>query len=99
MTLTVGKEPVHTEAPVITLKQMTTMSMKAHLTGAQRESVASDVRTIFGRKSVEPGLQKAIPEHNKKFEPFFKVQEMCFLDSKDNEITKNLYFCEDPVGS
>lgn len=98
VTLTVGKEPVHTEAPVITLKQMTTMSMKAHLTGAQRESVASDVRTIFGRKSVEPGLQKAIPEHNKKFEPFFKVQEMCFLDSKDNEITKNLYFCEDPVG-
>ena len=56
------------------------------------------MRTIFGRKSVEPGLQKAIPEHNKKFEPFFKVQEMCFLDSKDNEITKNLYFCEDPVG-
>ena len=31
------------------------------MSGAQRERIAADVHSIFGKKSVEPGMQKAIP--------------------------------------
>ena len=63
------------------------------MTGLQTESVAADLWCIFCQKAIKPGLQKAIPEVNKKFKEYFDVKEVNSEDSKANTDRKRLYFC------
>ena len=55
------------------------MAAKAHLTGEQQESILADLRSKFGRKILEPGIQKVIPVENRKYAHLFISEEKTFL--------------------
>ena len=63
------------------------IATRSHLTGEQQDSFVADLRSKWGRKVVEPGLQKMMPIHNKKFSKGLK----------DDIIPKHLFFCHDIV--
>ena len=80
----------------LSLKEVQVMSNKAHLTGAQQESIMADLRSKWGRKIVEPGLQLALPIHNRKFANFFSVEKKSFMNSDGTLSEKFLFFCHSP---
>ena len=73
------------------------MSSKAHLTGAQQQSILADLRCKWGKNVVEAGMQKALPEHNRKFSQFFSAKKLPFLTSTDEIQEKTLFFCHSTV--
>ena len=76
----------------ITHSEIIRSSTKIHLSGAQLLSQSADIQAKWGRRAVEPGLQKAIPVHNQRFKSFFKVEDRSFLE-KGEERVKPLWFC------
>ena len=73
--VTVGKVAMKQPVP-LNVKEVQVMSSKAHLTGAQQQSILADLRSKWGRQVVEPGMQKALPEHNRMFSEYFSVEKM-----------------------
>ena len=94
----VGQQPTTPGMSSLTHKEVVQMATRSHLTGEQQSSLVADLRSKWGRKVVEPGLQKMMPKHNKQFSPFFKVEEIEFKGSDDIIISKHLFFCHDVVG-
>ena len=76
----------------LTLKTVQVISKKTHLTGAQQESLLSDLRSKWGRKIVEPGFQQAHPIHNRKFARFVSVEKKSFINSDGSLEDKFLFF-------
>ena len=96
--VTVGKMSVKPLQPVpLNVKEVQVMSSKAHLTGAQQQSILADLRCKWGKAVVEAGMQKALPEHNRKFSQFYSSKKLPFLTSSDEFEEKTLFFCHSPV--
>ena len=62
----VGSGP-STKTDPLTHSEIIQSSTKIHLSGAQLLSQAADLQAKWGRRAVEPGLQKAILVHNQWF--------------------------------
>ena len=92
----VGHLPAPTQVNPLTVKEVQVMAGKAHLTGAQQESMLADLRSKFGTKVVESGMKKALPAHNRQYAESFTVEEKIFLDTKENPLKKHLYYCHAP---
>ena len=93
MKVTIGKPPTNTMIEPMTVKEAQVMASKAHLTSGQQESILADLRSKFGKKIVQPGLQKAVPANNNKYAEFFTVEEKPFLDKEGKIVPNHLYFC------
>ena len=98
MKVELGSQTTPPEMPPMTHKEFTQMTSRNHLSGEQASSLAADMRSKWGRKVVESGLQKALPQHNRELNAFFTEEEKEFTDSGGNITPKTLYFCHDPAG-
>lgn len=96
--VTVGKCQVKPLQPVsLNVKEVQVMASKAHLTGAQQQSILADIRCKWGKSAVQAGMQKLLPDHNRKFSRFFSAKKLPFLSSADEIEEKTLFFCHSPV--
>ena len=93
----VGHQASTSEMLPLTHQEVIQMASRSHLSGEQQSSIMTDLRTKWGRKVVEPGLQEMMPQHNKQFAPFFKVEAKQFKASDGQIMPKNLFYCHDPV--
>ena len=70
-----------------------TMAASAHLTGKQTDSVLADIRAVFGRKSIEPGLKDARVAHNGQYREFFSAARVNFSNTKGEQMLKPFFWC------
>ena len=92
----IGHPPDQPEQKSLSLEQWEVCGAKAHLTGAQKESVAADLRAVLGQKVFEPGMKLAVPKHNKKFAEYFTSEKILFEGSDEVLEEKILFFCHSP---
>ena len=95
VTVTIGKVSTKQQAEIskLSLKEVQMMSSKAHLTGVQQQSILADIRSKWGKNSVDPGLKKSIPAHNMKFAKYFRVEKKQFETSSGDLVEKALFYC------
>ena len=94
--INIGTIPT-SEMKVLTHKEVITMSSKCHLSGEQQASVVADIRSKWGRKVVESGLDKEMPLHNQQFASLYTTERKNFMSSNNVATPKHLFFCHDPV--
>ena len=81
----------------LTHKEVIKISSKCHLSGKQQASVVADIRSKWGRKVVDSGLQKFMPVHNQQFTPLYSVERKNFRSSGNDVMSKHLFHCNDPI--
>ena len=95
-TITLGKPKVSSHSQ-LKLKQVQTIATDAHLSGVQTLSVFSNMRSVFGRSLVEPGLHKQLSVLNGRFLQFFTCERVRF-EKGDTMVERPFFFCNDVEG-
>ena len=86
----VGQQATTPMMKPMTHKDVIQMASRSHLSGEQQSSVMADMRSMWGRKVVEPGL--------KQFSSYYTVEEKPFMATGDHSTPKHLFFCIDLSG-
>ena len=95
LTVHVGAIP-KTKAPQISVARLEQLQAEKNLSNSQTLAVGAMVRNEFGRKSIEPHLQKTLVEKPKEIAPFFSLVDMDFyvpggkIESRKAVICTNL---------
>ena len=94
----VGAQPSSSKFEPLTHQEAVQMSSRHNLSGKQQDGILSDLRVKWGRQVVDPMLKEAMPAHNQQFAPFYTVEEKNWLNSNNQVLKKNLFYCHNIVG-
>ena len=84
--------------PQFSHQDMMTMASSAHLTGKQINTIAADMRIKLGRSVIEPGLNKAVIEHNNMYSDFFSGDKKVFWSNEGDLVEKIAFCCHNVKG-
>ena len=77
----------------ISRRDVLTMAASAHLTGKQTDSVLADIRSVLGRKIIEPGVKEARVTHNSQYKEYFSSSMVKFKNSQGEPVMKAFFWC------
>ena len=70
------------------------MASSAHLTAGQTRSVLSDLGSKFGRKAIEPKVKTTLVDLNRRFSPYFTVEETNFMHKNGDIVSRPFFYCK-----
>ena len=82
-----------TTIPQLNATEVQAMASSAHLTAGQTRSVLSDLGSKFGRKAIEPEVKTALVDLNRRFSPYFTLEETNFMDKNGDIVSRPFFYC------
>ena len=76
--------PTPNQLPTFKFQGMSNLMTKRNMSAAAAEDMCSAIRTIFRRKSVEPGIREKIQEHGHLLDEHFKLTNLRFIIKNPN---------------
>ena len=98
MVVTVGHQAAAEEKPSFNQQEIVSMTSETGVPQRAMYSFLANVRSKFGRNSVEPGIKTGFPLHNKQYEDYFAAKFEDFEGSNGEKIRMPFVHCTDLEG-